>query len=181
MWRWGKAGLRKWNSLAIRKWPSHHTQDSGPGRTQTEPSRSAKMKLSAKSDYAARAVLGLARRFHTGESLRVEDLADEQGIPPNYLVQILIELKSQQIVKSVRGKEGGYLLARPPGEITLADVLRCVHGEVFDSPALTDAACPPELRGAWKKLQNAMDETAGAINFQKLLEMSLNKEKMYYI
>jgi Rrf2 family transcriptional regulator, cysteine metabolism repressor len=139
------------------------------------------MKLSAKSDYAARAVMGLARRHHSGESLRVEDLAAEQGIPPNYLVQILIELKSQQIVKSVRGKEGGYLLARAPAQITMADVLRCVHGEVFDSPALNDAQCPAELRWAWKKLQKAMDETANGINFQKLLEMSLDKEKMYYI
>src|SRR5580704_4040482 len=118
------------------------------------------MKLSAKSDYAARAVIGLARHYQTGESLRVEDLAAEQGIPPNYLVQILIELKSQQIVKSVRGKEGGYLLARPPAEISMADVLRCVHGQVFDSPALADAHCPPELRPAWKSLPRALDHAA---------------------
>jgi Rrf2 family transcriptional regulator, cysteine metabolism repressor len=139
------------------------------------------MKLSAKSDYAARAVIGLARRFQSGDSVRVEDLAGEQGIPSNYLVQILIELKSQQIVKSVRGKEGGYLLARPPAEITMADVLHCVHGEVFDSPALNDTQCPPELRAAWKKLQTAVEEAASSINFQKLLDQSVDKEKMYYI
>lgn len=139
------------------------------------------MKLSAKSDYAARAVLGLARRHHTGESVRVEDLAGEQGIPPNYLVQILIELKSQQIVKSVRGKEGGYLLARSPAEITMADVLRAVHGQVFDSPALGDAECPAELRDMWQKLQRVLEDAAGEITFQKLLEKSLDKEKMYYI
>src|SRR5437899_8073908 len=128
------------------------------------------MKLSAKSDYAARAVIGLARHYQTGESLRVEDLAEGQGIPPNYLVQILIELKSQQIVKSLRGKEGGYLLARPPAEITMADVLRCVHGQVFDSPALNDPQCPPELRAAWKKLQDVVVETARGINFQARLD-----------
>ena len=139
------------------------------------------MKLSAKSDYAARAVLGLARHYQSGESVRVEDLAVQQGIPPNYLVQILIELKSQQIVKSLRGKEGGYLLARSPAEITLADVLRCVHGQVFDSPALSDIQCPPELRAAWKTLQVALDQAAGAITFQKLLDQSSDKEKMYYI
>jgi Rrf2 family transcriptional regulator, cysteine metabolism repressor len=139
------------------------------------------MKLSAKSDYAARAVIGLARRFQSGESVRVEDLAAEQGIPPNYLVQILIELKSNQIVKSVRGKDGGYLLARAPAEITLADVLRCVHGEVFDSPALSDPQCPPELRAAWKALQAALDKAAGAVTFQKLLDEGGDKEKMYYI
>jgi Rrf2 family protein len=139
------------------------------------------VKLSAKSDYAARAVLGLARHYTSGKSLRVEDLAAMGGIPPNYLVQILIELKSQQIVKSVRGKEGGYLLARPPGEITLGDVVRCVHGQVFDTPALGDPDCPPELRAAWKELQAAVNDAAAQINFQKLLDQSTDKEKMYYI
>ena len=139
------------------------------------------MKLSVKSDYAARAVLGLARQYAAGTSVRAEYLAGEHGIPPNYLVQILIELKSQQIVKSQRGKEGGYLLARPPAEITFGDVLRCIHGEVFDSPALNDPRCPLELRTVWKNLQNTLDDTADAINFQQLLEQSVDKEKMYYI
>jgi Rrf2 family cysteine metabolism transcriptional repressor len=139
------------------------------------------VKLSVKSDYAARAVLGLARHYVSGESVRVEDLAAEQGIPPNYLVQILIELKSQQIVKSQRGKEGGYLLARPPVDITFGDVIRCIHGEVFDSPALNDSHCPVELRNLWKKLQNVLEETADTTNFQQLLEQASDKEKMYYI
>jgi len=113
--------------------------------------------------------------------LRVEDIAAEQGVPANYLVQILIELKAQGIAKSVRGKEGGYLLARPPSEITLGDVLRAVHGSVFDTPALSDMACPPELRRAWKRLQRTMEKAANDITFQLLLEESAEKEKMYYI
>lgn len=139
------------------------------------------MKLSAKSDYATRAVLGLARRHSAGRSVRAEDLAEQEGVPPNYLVQILIELKAQGLVKSVRGKEGGYLLARAPSEITLGDVIQCIHGKVFDSPALSDPHCPPELRAAWMKLQQAMDETAADITFQKLLDQSSDKGKMYYI
>ncbi len=139
------------------------------------------MKLSVKSDYAARAVIGLARHYQTGGALKVEELAAENGIPANYLVQILIELKARHIVKSLRGKGGGYLLARPPGKITLGDVLRCVHGKVFDPPALGDAQCPPELRAAWQRLQSALDETADAITFQQLLDDGLDKEKMYYI
>jgi Rrf2 family cysteine metabolism transcriptional repressor len=139
------------------------------------------VKLSAKSDYAMRAVMGLARHYSEGGSLRAENLAAEQGIPPNYLAQILIELKTGNIVKSLRGKEGGYLLARPPAEISMGDVLRCMHGQVFDSPALADPQCPPELRAAWKKLQKTLDDTAGAISFQKLLDQSADKEKMYYI
>jgi Rrf2 family protein len=139
------------------------------------------VKLSVKSDYAARAVLGLAHHYAKGEALKADELASGYGIPANYLVQILIELKAHNIVKSVRGKEGGYLLGRPPAEITLADVLRCIHGQVFDSPALTEPQCPPELRRAWLKLQENLNETAQAITFQSLIEESVGKEKMYYI
>ena len=139
------------------------------------------MKLSVKSDYAARAVLGLARHHHKGTAVKVEDLAQEQGVPPNYLVQILIELKAQGIARSVRGKEGGYLLARPPAEITLGDVMRSVHGTVFDTPALVDSSCPPELRHAWQRLQKTVDEAADEITFQRLLDETTAKEKMYYI
>ena len=139
------------------------------------------MKLSVKSDYATRAVLGLARHYPTGAALRVEDLAGEQRVPANYLVQILIELKAQGIARSVRGKQGGYLLARAPAEITLGDVLRAVHGQVFDTPALSDPDCPPELRRAGQRLQQTMQDAAEAITFQQLLDESAEKEKMYYI
>jgi len=139
------------------------------------------VKLSVKSDYAMRAVLSLARHYPNGGALKVEDLAAENGIPPNYLVQILIELKSRHIVRSLRGKEGGYLLARPPAEITFGDVLRSVHGRLLDPPALSDPHCPPELRDAWSRLQTSLDQTADAITFQHLLEQSADKGKMYYI
>lgn len=138
------------------------------------------MKLSVKSDYATRAVYGLARHYQSGLAVRVESLASEQGVPPNYLVQILLELKSRHLVASVRGKVGGYRLARPPSEITFGEVLRCIHGEVFDAPALNDPHCPVELRSVWQKLQQSVDQTADAVTFQQLLDESESK-KMYYI
>ncbi len=139
------------------------------------------MKLSVKSDYAARAVLGLARHFSSGAAVRVEHLAGEQALPANYLVQILIELKAQGVVRSLRGKEGGYLLARTPAQITLGDVIRAVHGTVFDTPALSDKDCPVELRRAWEQVQRAAGAAADAITFQRLMEEGSEKEKMYYI
>ena len=111
----------------------------------------------------------------------MDELAEGQSVPANYLVQILIELKARSIVRSVRGKAGGYLLARVPSEITLGDVLRSVHGEIFDTPALTDPQCPAELRDAWLRLRKSVTETADSITFQRLLEASTDKEKMYYI
>ncbi len=139
------------------------------------------MKLSIKSDYAARAVLWLCQHQRDGVARTVEEMASAQGIPPNYLVQILIELKSANIVKSQRGKDGGYLLARPPAEITFGDVLRCIHGEIFDPPGLAQAQSPPELRQAWARLKDAVNREADALTFQKLLENAAEKSKMYYI
>ncbi|MEY2466459.1 MAG: Rrf2 family transcriptional regulator, cysteine metabolism repressor [Verrucomicrobiota bacterium] len=149
--------------------------------TVTDRRYTSPVKLSVKSDYATRAVLGLAKHFPKETALRVETLAAAQKVPANYLVQILIELKATGIARSVRGKEGGYLLARPPGEISLGDVLRAVHGEVFDTPALSDANCAPELRHAWQRLKATVDSAADAITFQQLLDEGAEKEKMYYI
>lgn len=139
------------------------------------------MKLSVKSDYAARAVLWLAMRYDENSARTVDEMASDEGIPSNYLVQILIELKAANIVKSMRGKEGGYLLARPPGDITFGDVLRCIHGEIFDSPALANPRNPAELRHAWQRLRDSVNATADAITFQDLVEAGADKEKMYYI
>ena len=139
------------------------------------------MKLSVKSDYAARAVLSLARRYTAGVPTRLDDIATENGLPANYLVQILIELKSRQIVRSVRGKEGGYHLGRPPAEVTMADVIECVHGALFEPPAMADGQCPAELREAWRRLQVAVETEARRINFQMLLEAAGERDRMFYI
>jgi Rrf2 family protein len=139
------------------------------------------VKLSVKSDYAARAVLWLAQHYHEGGARTVEEMATAQGIPANYLVQILIELKSAQIVKSQRGKDGGYLLARPPAQISFGDVLRCIHGEAFDSTGMNNPQSPPELRHAWQQLSKCVNNTADAITFQQLVDASNEKGKMYYI
>jgi Rrf2 family protein len=139
------------------------------------------VKLSVKSDYAARAVLGLARHYPHRVAMTMDQVAEEQGLPPKYLPQILLELKAKGILRSVRGMAGGYLLARPPAEITLGDVLQAVDGPLFDAPGLSSSGCPPELRRAWQKLRQSVEETARAITFQQLLEESAEKEKMYYI
>jgi len=112
---------------------------------------------------------------------RVEDLAAEQGVPPQFLIQILIALKAKQIVISQRGKDGGYLLARPPGEITFGEVLRAVEGDLVDTPALKDPRCPAELRRLWLELRTAVEDTTGGITFQELADAGAEHDRMYYI
>ena len=96
-------------------------------------------------------------------------------------MQILLELKARGLVRSVRGKEGGYRLAKPPAEITFGDVLRGIHGEVFATPALSNGKCPPELHRAWSRLKTAAENASDAVNFQQLVEEGAEKERMFYI
>ena len=85
------------------------------------------MRISAKTDYAVRAAVELAGA-PDGSVVKAERIAEAQDIPLNFLENILAQLRQARIVESRRGPEGGYALARPPGEITLADVIRAIDG-----------------------------------------------------
>ena len=85
------------------------------------------MRVSAKVDYALRAAVELAA-LESEWPIKGERLARGQDIPLRFMENILGELRQASIVASKRGAEGGYLLARPPGEISLADVIRAVDG-----------------------------------------------------
>lgn len=84
------------------------------------------MRVSAKADYAARAAAELSRA--TDSPIKADRIAEAQGIPAKFLETILLELKHAGIVRSQRGPEGGYTLARPAEDISLADVIRAVDG-----------------------------------------------------
>jgi Rrf2 family protein len=86
----------------------------------------AAMHVSAKADYAVRAAAELAAAGNG--PVKGERIAEAQGIPLKFLENILSELRHAGIVQSQRGAEGGYWLARPPGQVTLADVIRVVDG-----------------------------------------------------
>jgi len=85
------------------------------------------MRMSAKAEYAVRAMVELAAA-ETGVLVKTEDLAKAQGIPAQFLVDILTNLRTDRLVRSHRGRDGGYELARPAADISIADVLRCIDG-----------------------------------------------------
>jgi Rrf2 family protein len=96
------------------------------------------MRISAKADYAVRALVELAAA--EGEKpVKAERIATAQGIPLNFLENILGELRHGGIVRSHRGAEGGFRLAKPASEITVADVIRAVEG-----PLASVRGAPPE-------------------------------------
>ncbi len=108
------------------------------------------MRISAKADYAVRAVAELSASAQD-RPVKAEQVATAQGIPLKFLLNILSELKHAGIVKSQRGAEGGFQLARPPERITLAEIIRAVEGPL----ASVHEARPEEVeyRGAAASLR----------------------------
>jgi Rrf2 family protein len=94
------------------------------------------VRISAKADYAVRAALELAA---ADGPVKGERIAETQGIPLSFLENILIELRHAGIVRSQRGREGGYWLAKPAADVSVADVIRAVEG-----PLATVRGGPPE-------------------------------------
>jgi Rrf2 family protein len=85
------------------------------------------MHVTAKADYAVRAVIELADSAQDSPR-KVDEVARAQSIPVSFLENILTQLRSSGIVRSQRGPEGGYWLARPADEVNLADIIRAVEG-----------------------------------------------------
>src|ERR687892_2834616 len=111
------------------------------------------MRISAKADYAVRAALELAAAADD-EPVKGERLAEAQDIPLQFLEHILLELKHARLVQARRGAKGGYWLARPPEEITVADVIRAVEGPLANihenAPEELHYGGPAEkLRDVW--------------------------------
>jgi Rrf2 family protein len=102
--------------------------------------QTACVRISAKADYAVRALAELAAS-DSGRPVKGEILATRQDIPLNFLENILRELRHAGVVRTQRGADGGYLLARPPSEITLAEILRGVEGPL----AAVQGTRPDEL------------------------------------
>jgi Rrf2 family protein len=96
------------------------------------------MRISAKADYAVRAAVELAAATDE-KPVKAERIATAQGIPLNFLENILGELRHAGIVRSHRGAEGGFRLAKPAGEVSIADVIRAVEG-----PLASVRGGPPE-------------------------------------
>jgi Rrf2 family protein len=119
------------------------------GRSPPPAGRIRSVHIPAKVDYGMRALLALAER---GEPATAEALAEAQGLPARFLGAILIELRRAGIVSSQRGSEGGYRLARPAKEISVADVMRALDGPLAEVRGLRPEAAHYE--GAAEHLQD---------------------------
>lgn len=137
------------------------------------------MKIPKKLDYACRVLLQLARRYDTGSLSQLDELAQCEDVSSNFLAQILTDFRKAGLVESRRGKSGGYLLSRPPGMISLYDVMLVFEGALLEYSATEKGESSPNVLEAWKKLETAMKEAAQELTLDRMLEGS--EVPMYFI
>jgi Rrf2 family protein len=130
------------------------------------------LRISAKTDYAVRAAAELAAAG--GQLVKAEQIAAAQGIPVKFLLNIMVELKHQGLVRSQRGADGGYRLARPAEEITLADLVRAVEGQlvtVRDGPPeeVAYAGSAGALAEVWRSIQELLGRLLSDVTLSDLV------------
>jgi len=142
------------------------------------------MKVSAKAEYACVAMMELAASHGDNQPVRIKSIADAQGIPSRFLVQILIQLKTHGLVRSMRGAAGGYQLSRSPGSISLADILRAIEDPaVSGETAMNDIPPTPAIRtlaAVWREIQREQDRMLGELSLAELLRRSRETSSVEY-
>ena len=144
------------------------------------------MKISTKGRYALRLMLELAMD-NSGKPVRIRDIAKKQGISDKYLEQIISVLNKAGFVRSHRGPQGGYLLARSPKDYTVGEILRltegplspvdCVDETLFDCPRKHECATAI----LWKKLDEAISGVVDNIRLEDLKDWQISRSDNYSI
>jgi len=148
------------------------------------------MRISAKGRYALASVIHMAQQQHSGESITLISISERLGISKIYLEQVFSLLKRGELVTSVKGAQGGYLLSRAPSQMSVLDVLTAVETGLFDKTEDTVAEKAPEIEFAMRESAfQVLDGAVSAALSQVTLEdLVLASEKhngdnaaMYYI
>ncbi|MCB0870122.1 MAG: Rrf2 family transcriptional regulator [Solirubrobacterales bacterium] len=134
------------------------------------------MRVSAKADYAVRAVAELAAS--PDGPVKGERLADSQDIPLQFLEHILLDLKHSGIVRARRGAKGGYWLAKPSEEVSIADVIRAVEGPIANvqsapPESITYSGSAKELQSVWIAVRASLREVLESTSLADLVSGEL--------
>ncbi len=146
------------------------------------------MRISAKGEYAIKAMLDLALQRDRG-LIPIQEVAARQGIPQRYLEQVLLSLKRAGLLTSKRGSTGGYHLTRAPEEITVGAVLRAVEGTRAPFEAgnaqRRNGAADSDLGELWEEIAEAVSKVVDRLTFGELVlrarERRSKARPMYHI
>ena len=148
------------------------------------------MKISTKGRYGLRALVDLSIYGKTGAPVLLSDIAKRQGISEKYLEQIANRLHKSGLVKTVRGRKGGYLLNKPESEIGLNEIIEILEGPIcvvdcVAKPGVCEKSSLCSTRDIWSVLSNKITETLSRYTLADLVTMQNEKTSveapMYYI
>lgn len=142
------------------------------------------MRISARCDYACKALLALSTHWPKKEPLHINSISTGQKIPVRYLVQILIQLKRIGLVTSLRGKAGGYVLSRDPRDVILGDVIRRIQGPFIQtSKGMAGSKKDPVFGAIWRDVESAMAGVLDRISLEDIRQQAdkLDKAIVYQI
>lgn len=136
------------------------------------------MKFGVGVDYCLKALIMLCDRHPSAQPQRVEEIAAVQGIPENYLRRLLIELKRGGLVASQKGPNGGYVLARHPSKITMADVVQTIEGDYAPVECLEEGSANVlchagdgcAMRDVWREVRESVNGILRRTTLQSLAE-----------
>jgi len=132
------------------------------------------MQLSTKARYAVRALVQLALQ-HGNKPVKLKDIASKQNISLKYLEQVMFPLRVSGYVKTHKGSQGGYVLARTPEQLNLYEIVQCVEGSLclvdcVDSPELCERVKKCAVRGVWVGLKEAIYNELSSTSLAELAE-----------
>lgn len=142
------------------------------------------MKLSTRSRYGTRAMLEIARNYKNGPVKR-KDISKKQGISPHYLENILISLKSRNLLQTVRGAHGGFTLKTSPENITMYEIITALEGSIapvhcVENKEECSRAEYCVTRKLWVDLHEMQVKALKSANLQTLLDMEISGHEIDY-
>jgi Rrf2 family protein len=134
---------------------------------------SGTVRISAKTDYAIRALVEIAAHGRSDHAVTAESIAAAQGIPVRFLLNILADLRRASLVDSRRGPDGGWWLARPADQITVADAVRAVDGQLTHiaavNPRSAGEATAQSVSDIWLAVRSSVREVLEAVTLADLV------------
>ena len=137
------------------------------------------MNISTRCEYAARALVELACHENDEAPIPAARIAAQRDIPDKFLVHILLQLKRAGLVRSVRGNQGGYLLARNAAQITMLDIVQAIDGPVLQ-PLPGEDLDGPGLDGAWREIATNISSLLASWTLRGIIDRTAGSG-MYYI
>src|SRR5471030_37357 len=131
------------------------------------------MKLSTKGRYGVRAMVDLASNYCSAP-ISIKTISKRENLSEYYLEQLFSPLRRANIIRSIRGAQGGYVLCKSPNEITVGDIMTILEGPIEIADCIDGVECDSSdccaTKAVWEKIKNSIDSVMNSINLQDIID-----------